>query len=142
MNRAPLLCALLAAFGLAACSGGGSAVVPPPPMGPYSLLSLSGQYAFVTNGEVFTGASVTPLARVGTFTADGHGGITGGLEDVNSAGVTTPAIQIAAGSSYTLNSDGRGTVTLNFAAGGSVTFGIVLTSINGDGLLILSLIHI
>ena len=132
------LCATAAALWSAACSNGGSNVQPPPPPpGPFNLNSLNGTYAFVTNGEVFTGSSITPLARVGSFTANGTGGITGGVEDVNSAGIASLAIPITGGS-YTVTTDGRGTLTLNLNSPGgatSINFGIVLTSMS-DGLMI------
>jgi hypothetical protein len=122
----------------AACSSGNGVVNPPPPVGKYGLSSLKGQYAFMTNGESFTGGtSATPLSRVGSFTADGAGNITGGVEDVNAAGVTNLAIQISGGT-YTVNADGRGTLTLNLSVNGiasSINFGITLTSVN-DGLVI------
>jgi len=138
MRRLPLILAAAAALWSAACSGNG-VVNPPPPAGKYTLASLKGQYVFVTNGEVFaTGAlNATPLARTGVFSADGMGRITGGVEDVNSAGNVSLALQISGGS-YTVNADGRGTLTLNISSNGStspIDFGIVLTS-TSDGLLI------
>jgi hypothetical protein len=138
MKHFLLLLASAAALWSAACSNGGSNVQPPPPPpGPFGLNSLNGTYAFVTNGEVFDGASVFPFARVGSFTANGSGGITGGVEDVNSAGAASLAIPITGGS-YTVTGDGRGTLTLNLNSGGvasSINFGIVLTS-TSDGLMI------
>jgi len=117
----------------AACNGNGT-VNPPPPVGKYSLASLNGQYAFTTNGESFTGGlNATPLSRVGSFSADGMGHITGGIEDVNAAGSTNLALAITGGS-YTVNADGRGAMTLQLAQT-SIDFGITLTSTN-DGLLI------
>jgi len=134
MKRLLFALSIVAVLWSAACSGGNGVVNPPPPVGKYSLASLKGQYAFVTNGEVFAGTVVNPLARVGSFTADGAGNITGGVEDVNEASVgVTPAIAITGGS-YTVNADGRGTLTLQLAQT-SIDFGITLTSIN-DGLLI------
>jgi hypothetical protein len=134
MKRLLFGLSILAVLWTAACSGGNGVVNPPPPVGKYSVASLKGQYAFVTNGEVFAGTVVNPLARVGSFTADGAGNITGGVEDVNEASVgVTPAIAITGGS-YTVNADGRGTLTLQLAQT-SIDFGITLTSIN-DGLLI------
>jgi hypothetical protein len=133
-----LLFALTSAAALwaAACSGGGAGVQPPPPVGKYSNASLNGQYAFTTNGESFTGGlSATPLARVGTFTADGAGHITGGVEDVNANGTVTNAILIdGTKSSYTVNADGRGFLTLVLGQN-TISFGITLTSVN-DGLMI------
>jgi hypothetical protein len=125
-----------AAIWSAAC-GGGSIVTPPPPVGKYRVANLNGQYAFVTNGESFTGVNAVPLARTGSFTADGMGNITAGIEDVNAAGAPILALQISGGS-YTVSADGRGTLTLNVMSGGvasPINFGITLTSGN-DGLMI------
>jgi hypothetical protein len=135
MNRLLVVLATAGTVLCAGCGGGGSNVQPPPPTGKYSLASLNGQYSFVTSGEVFaSGSNVpTPLARTGVFIADGKGGIMGGIEDVNSAGQVSPAVQVSGGS-YTVNADGRGTLTLNVSAS-PISFGIVLTS-TSDGLLI------
>jgi hypothetical protein len=134
MKRLLLAFSVVAVLWSSACNGGNGIVNPPPPVGKYNLASLKGQYAFVTNGEVFAGTVVNPLARVGSFTADGAGNITGGIEDVNEASVgVTPAIAITGGS-YTVNADGRGTLTLQLAQT-SIDFGITLTSTN-DGLMI------
>ncbi len=133
MRRLLLMLVAAGAFWSAACSGNGI-VNPPPPVGKFSVASLKGQYAFVTNGESFTGGlSATPLARTGSFTADGLGNITTGVEDVNAAGTVSPALQITGGS-YTVNADGRGTLTLQLGQN-SIDFGIVLTS-TSDGLMI------
>jgi hypothetical protein len=138
MSRLLLGLCAAAALWTAAC-GGGSIVPPPPPVGKYNLASLNGQYAFVTNGEVIKSlSSASPLARTGSFVADGQGHITGGIEDVNATGLYTPALTISGGG-YTVNADGRGTLTLNVMMSNGTTspinFGIVLTSVN-DGLLI------
>jgi len=140
MNR--LLTAAVAAASLwaAACSGSGSNVQPPPPTGKFGLASLNGTYAFTTSGEVFTGAAVNPMSRVGSFTADGKGGITGGIEDVNTSGVGTNLAIPITGGSYTVNQDGRGTLTLTLGQS-SINFAFVLTSgsngsIASDGLMI------
>jgi len=117
-----------AALWAAACSGGGQTVPPPPPLGKYSNASLNGQYAFVTAGEVLAGTTATSLARVGSFTADGQGHITGGVEDVNAEGQVSNAVAITGGS-YTVKADGRGFMNLIFAQS-SIDFGIVLTSTN------------
>ncbi len=138
MKRILLVLVSAAALWSAACGGGGTVVTPPPPVGKYSNASLNGQYAFVTSGESFTGGfSATPLARTGSFTADGKGNITGGVEDVNAPGTANLALQITGGN-YTVNADGRGKLTLNITSNvgtSSIGFGITLTSIN-DGLMI------
>jgi len=138
MKRLLLGVTVAAALWGAACGGGTNFATPPPPVGRYTLASLKGQYAYVTNGETFNGSlSATPLARTGSFTADGLGNITGGVEDVNAAGITSLALQITGGN-YTVNADGRGRLTLDISSNGvtsSIIFGIVLTSTN-DGLMI------
>ncbi len=136
MNRLLLGLTAAAALWSAACGGTSSFVTPPPPVGNFSNADLNGQYAFVTNGEFFTGSlSATPLARTGSFTADGQGRITGGVEDVNAAGTPMNAIPITGGS-YTISADGRGTLNLSFGSN-TLQFGITLTSKStGDGLMI------
>jgi hypothetical protein len=132
MNRFLLGLTVAATLWIAACSSGTTTVLPPP-QGKYSLSSLSGTYAFATSGEVITSATAaTPMARAGSFVADGNGGITGGVEDVNSAGTPSGATAISGGS-YTVNADGRGTLTLQFPTN-TLQFGIVLTS-TSDGLM-------
>ncbi len=135
-----LITALVAAAALwtAACNGGGSSVQPPPPAGNFGLASLNGTYAFITNGEVISN-TFSPLARVGSFVADGQGHITGGVEDVNTSGTASGAVDITGGN-YTMNQDGRGTLTLVLGQN-SINFSIVLTSasngsIASDGLMI------
>jgi fibronectin-binding autotransporter adhesin len=142
MKRLLVVLATAAALWSAACGSGSAVIPPPPPVGKFSLASLNGTYAFVTNGEVFTGGlSATPLARVGSFTADGKGGITDGVEDTllgtNAGATPSGALTISSGS-YTVGADGRGALTLNITSNGvtsSINFGIVLTS-TSDGLLI------
>jgi len=134
MNR--LLTALVAtaAVWASACGSSAPTVVPGPPIGKYSLASLKGTYAFMTSGEVFVNGNVSasPMQRVGSFVANGAGVITGGVEDVNTAGTPSGAIAITGGG-YNIDPDGRGTLTLQFAAN-TLTFGMVLTS-TSDGLM-------
>jgi hypothetical protein len=135
MKRLLLALAAAAALWTAACNGGSGTTVLPPPMGGFTPASLSGTYAFATNGQAITSTSAeAPLSRVGSFVADGQGGIKGGVEDVNVAGSYTPAIGITGGG-YTVGADGRGTLTLNLASGSSINFGLTLTS-NSAGLMI------
>ena len=134
MKRFILALMSAAALWSAACSGGGGIVPPPPPVGGYTLASLKGQYAFMTNGEVTSGSTPVSLARVGSFTADGTGKINGGVEDVSVSGAVTTATLIGNTSSYTMNADGRGTLTLVLPTA-SINFAITLTSTSG-GLMI------
>lgn len=136
LTKTRLLTGALATASLwaAACSPGHPAITPPPPTGNYNLASLNGTYAFTTSGEVISGSSAIPMTRVGSFSADGAGHISGGIEDVNTFGTPSTAIAVTGGS-YTVNADGRGTLTLDFVSGNSINFGIVLTS-TSDGLMI------
>ncbi len=122
----PLAAVLLASL-CAACSGG-TAVVgppPPPPAGTFSNASLKGQYAFLMSGTELCGGLSTPFTRAGSFTADGNGHITGGLEDVNvCTGVFT--LQFTS-STYSITADGRGTLSLTNTTG-TTNYSITLSS--------------
>jgi hypothetical protein len=86
---------------------------------------LTGQYAFLFKGFDPAG----PYQAAGTFTADGNGNLTAGVEDIN-CGASTADPQCASGpvvgqtftGTYTLNSDDRGTFSFNGA-----TFAMALT---------------
>jgi hypothetical protein len=115
----PLILAAVAVIALVmvSCgSSGSSNPTTPPATGKFSNASLQGTYSFSMSG---TDASLSPgafIARVGSFTADGKGNITAGMEDVTDAG----AIQTVqfTGGSYAIQSNGKGTVTLNTLTGG------------------------
>jgi hypothetical protein len=108
---------------LAGC-GGGSANQPPPPQGTFSDASLKGQYAYSMDGLELSG---TFVARIGTFTADGNGNITGGLQDVLnlSTGQSASLISIAGGS-YEVAGNGRGTISLDSAGGTALQLNLVM----------------
>jgi len=110
----------------AACSGGGTSIAPPPPNNGFTTSNLSGQYAFSMSGSENTANGIEPLTRVGVFIADGNGNITGGAEDITIFGTLTEELDFTGGT-YTVNSDGRGTLTLNNSTG-SLLLSIVLTS--------------
>lgn len=91
----------------------------------YSPSSLQGQFAFSVSGKIASGA----FFRAGSFTADGAGNLTGGLEDINEPSGVTPGLSFIG--SYTITSDGRG--ALQFADGHTPsTFNFVL--VNGNQL--------
>jgi len=124
MNRLCLALTLCAAFFAAACGGGGSTPTPPPPVGNFSHSSLSGQYAFSMSGtDAITGSF---FARVGSFTADGNGNITAGIEDVNTA-LNGPQTLAFTASTYTVQADGRGIINLSNATG-ALSFSITMLS--------------
>ena len=90
---------------------------------------LSGQYAFLVRG---TSASNGYSAVIGSFAANGSGGITGGLMDVN--GTTGPEAGLtinSTGSSYTMGADNRGCLTLVDSSGSTLTFHIAVGMLSG-----------
>jgi len=80
---------------------------------------LKGQYAFSFQGSdgSATFPPVRPASIVGSFTADGAGNLTGGLEDLNGSGGVT-ASQAFVGT-YKIYSDNRGIMTLKTSPGGA-----------------------
>ena len=65
------------------------------------------------------------FARTGTFTADGHGNITNGLEDVNIC-TGTDILQFTGGR-YSIDADGRGSLSLTNSTG-TTNYSISLVS--------------
>ena len=88
---------------------------------------LQGQYAFSLIG--YKGNGFT--ARVGSFTADGAGNITGGEYDRNTTGGSSANFTLVA-STYTLGADNRGCATFMNTTGGSFSTRFVLGSISGS----------
>jgi hypothetical protein len=122
---------LLFALLLLACGGG--KVVPPPPSGPYSNASLTGQYAFLLSGYTANGAY---MARIGSFSADGSGNVTAGLQDVLNLNTGAPASTISiSGGSYDVQSNGTASMTLNGADGSVLQLTLMLQS-SSNGFLV------
>ena len=96
---------------------GGLGITVNPPV--VNNAELNGQYAFSFQG--FDGAPTfspnQPASIIGSFTADGAGNLTGGLEDVNGAGGVT-ASQAFVGT-YEIYSDNRGIFKLKTSPGGA-----------------------
>ncbi len=88
----------------------------------FSAATLSGQYTFSYAGEDAGGF----LAVAGTFTANGAGLITGGVEDVNSAATGIVENPISGGS-LAVGPDGRTTATVTTGLG-TVTWQVTLIS--------------
>ncbi len=70
------------------------------------------------------------FARVGSFTVNGAGQVMGGVEDVNSGTIPGSTTLTFSGGSYTLESNGKGTLNLTNQTG-TLGFSIVMTSANG-----------
>jgi len=88
----------------------------------FSNVSLHGPYAFSLSGSDSSGF----LAAAGSFTADGDGNISGGLEDANTrAGVST---NLAFSGSYVIGGDGRGSIDLTFADNSFVHWQVALVN--------------
>lgn len=140
--------AILFAFAaLTGCGGNGSGITNPvaPPSGSFSNSNLKGTYVFSVSGEDSSGA---PYALVGTFAANGSGGISSGAYDMNDAqfpgdSIAPVANQAITGGSYAVQVDGRTKITLNTTTpfGGSsggasnITLDIVLQN-SSHGLVI------
>jgi len=127
IKRLTLFAAIVLASVTAACNSGTTVVgpPPPPPTGNFSNASLKGQYAFSMTGTELCAGFSSFFTRAGSFTADGNGHISGGLEDVNvCAGVFTLEFT---NSTYSIGADGRGTLTLKNSTG-TTNYSITLTS--------------
>jgi hypothetical protein len=122
VKRFTLLLIPFIAFFAVSCSGGGGGSTPPPPTGGFANSSLKGQYAFIMTGQAPDGF----IARIGSFTADGSGGISGGLEIVSTATNALQILQFTA-SNYSVQADGRGAINLTNLTG-TISFSITMTS--------------
>src|SRR5208337_4056419 len=89
---------------------------------------LKGQYAFSLIG--YRGGNAF-LGRVGAFTADGAGNITGGEFDRNIIGGSPTTFTFTA-STYSVGADNRGCATFNVSGAGSFSTRFVLGSISGS----------
>ena len=132
-----LILAFAVSFGLlaAACGGGGGTITPTPAptptSGPFSASSLNGTYAFEMTGSDSAGFLHAHWQLRGERFGYDNGGR---LNDLNSGlvpGVVTLAIS---SESYTMRSNGKGTLTLIDSGGETLQFSIVMTSAT-DGLL-------
>ncbi len=124
MNRLAFFLTLSTALFAAACGNSGSVQTPPPPVGGFTNASLKGQYVFSMSGsDTATGDF---FARIGVFVADGQGGISSGVEDVNTPVGGQQTIAYTA-SNYSIQADGRGTINLTNATG-TLSFSITLLS--------------
>lgn len=103
----------------------GSITITVTPTAANNNATLSGQYAFLVSG--FDDATGDRFAYIGSFTANGSGTITAGIEDQNlPSSVSTFAIQ----GSYTVGTDNRGTMTLGTPGAVSIKFAFSLGAFN------------
>src|SRR6478672_1082650 len=99
--------------------------------GPFSNASVSGPFAFTVAGADLL--SLNPFAAGGVLTSDGAGNVTSGIEDFNDGGSVTTAVPLTG--TYAMAANGRGTLTLNTAAG---TFSMIIYPSSG-GVLVLEI---
>jgi len=129
-----VLLALAAAASLFLTAGCGSSSPAKGNQVGFGNSSLSGTYVFSSTGSDST-VNGFLLAVAGSFTANGSGGnnnITGGMIDINGFSLTGPFSTAITGGTYSVNSDGRGKVTLNCnCIGSSITLDFVLTASSG-----------
>ncbi len=128
MKRVIFVLTLFVVAWSSSCSGGSSPIVPPP-SGGFTNASLNGAYVFSMTGTTADNTfGTSSFSRVGVFSADGKGDIaaTGGVEDVHKFGADN--IFGITGGSYTVDADGRGTLSLMTSGGATVQYSITLVS--------------
>jgi Putative Ig domain len=95
----------------------------------YSNASLAGSYAFLLRGSDPSGL----LLRAGSFTADGKGNITAGIEDINN-GINLVQSGVSFTGTYTIGGDGRASIVFkdgfngNTHVAGNSNFSTVIVS--------------
>ncbi len=92
-----------------------------------SNATLNGPFAYTLGGSLF--------AAGGVFTSNGGGSITSGVEDFNSGGIITQNASLTSGS-YSIASNGRGTLTMTNSAG---TFNFVVYPTQTGGVLMMEM---
>ncbi len=97
---------------------------------------LAGKYAYDLQGFLGAGSG-SPVARIGSFTADGAGGIAfgdasgnGGEEDWNASSGPAHRAIVSSGSGYSVGSDHRGCLTLAYSDGTAATFRFALSGVS------------
>jgi hypothetical protein len=91
----------------------------------FSAASLNGQYAYQVAGFDFTNNVNLPFKEAGVFTADGKGNITSGNDDFSEG--SSPFSDPTTGT-YTVESDGTGSIILNISNSTSVTLALTVAS--------------
>lgn len=131
-----VLMALAAISGIFLAAGCSSSSTATPNNSGFTNSNLSGTYVVAISGLDVTATTESFFAIVGTISADGKGNIKGGTVDINDPNLGGTGLFLAQSvspSTYSVDSDGRGTATLVTPA---KTFGFyfVLTS-TGHGLI-------
>src|ERR1700676_68721 len=126
------LAAMTSIFLTVGCGSSGNSVVV---KGGFTNASLKGTYSFTVKDYGFirdTHAAANFFIEGGVFTSDGSKNITAGTDDfVEAVGNTTQAFTDTVTGTYSINSDGTGDLTFNFAGGGQEVYRITLSD-TGD----------
>jgi len=93
------------------------------PSGNYSNASVIGTYVYQIEG--FSLSSGSPFREVGAFTADGAGHITAGSDDTN---FNSGGLPVSYSGSYSIGSDGTGSITFNATVFGPVNLFVTLVN--------------
>lgn len=86
----------------------------------FTNASLDGGMIYLTSGQIQS----LPAADAGQFTANGNGGITGGIGDENENGTNTTGYTFTG--TYSVASNGHGTLSLTSSARGTFTYAFYL----------------
>lgn len=89
---------------------------------------LSGRYAFLLSGYDTHGNRVV---AAGSLVADGAGGISGGVEDLNDTGAGPQASLTINSGTYSVGADNRGTITITNSSGSTYTMAIAVGNLVG-----------
>jgi hypothetical protein len=95
----------------------------------FGVGALKGQFAFLVRGQAASGT----IARAGSLIADGEGNISSALMDVTTSSGTS-TILFSAGT-YSVTSDGRGSLSLSNSVAGTFSFFIALASNNAGSVI-------
>ncbi len=87
----------------------------------FASMSLSGNYVFTLNGL----QAGSPMVTAGSFTANGDGTISNGIEDINAASGIATGLPFTG--SYIVNANGQGIATFT-SSQGSVSLGFTLNN--------------
>jgi hypothetical protein len=142
LNGFVLLMTIIVAIALTGCGSSGNQPVPPP-SGSFSNSNLNGTYLMSFSGYDVSNGYGSFFSVLGSITANGSGGITGGTIDIDdpalgsALGTNYVFTRVATSGTYNITSDGRGTGNISVGINGAtVEFGLdfVLTS-NSHGLI-------
>ncbi|MFY9532281.1 MAG: hypothetical protein WAR24_25545, partial [Candidatus Acidiferrales bacterium] len=93
--------------------------------GPFQASTLTGNVGFQVSGVAFFftsfSSSNAPVDKSGQFLSDGISAFKSGTEDLNRPGQTPFSTPIISGSGYTVDSTGRGSLTITINSGGTAS---------------------